>query len=176
MSLRRTSYVATFLSLLLVSWSPALAHGGVSKNIGHAVVYLNQEPLSPLVGERVKFSFALQDTKGAALVNLPVQLTLTDTYYGDESKDKVILTQPVISDVNGDFEFAYTFTKQNYFDLDLDFADPITKATLNTGFLVQPRTAPPGAPATAPLPLVAGAIVLGVLLTLGVKTLVKRLF
>jgi hypothetical protein len=128
-----------FLVLILLFPLTALAHGGVSKDVGNATVYLNQSPISPFVGEKVVMAFSLKDKNSQPLKNLTVKLTLIDTYLGDQSKDKVILTQNVVTEVNGDFEFDYTFPKENYFDVEMDFADPITHEDLNTGFLVQPR-------------------------------------
>jgi hypothetical protein len=128
--------------IILFAPSIALAHGGVSKDVGSATVYLKQSPLSPLVGEEVKFFFALAKTEGnAALRNLPIKLTLIDTYAGDESRDKTLLTKKIVTDVNGDFDFSFTFNEENYFDIDLSFADPVTGQEETTGFLVQPRVA-----------------------------------
>lgn len=118
------------------------AHGGVSKNIGNAIVFLNQSPLSPLVGEKVDFNFVLTDPKIVPLANTNASLTLTDTFFGDESKDKIILTKNFTTDNNGDFTFSHTFNKENYFDIDLDFKDPITGQNDSTGFLVQIRNGP----------------------------------
>lgn len=117
----------------------AIAHGGVEKTTGKTSVYITQSPISPLVGETVKFTFVLKQGVNTPLRNLPVTLTLIDTFYGDESKDKVILTEQKITDANGAFNFTYTFPKENYFDIDLQFTDPETGEKENTGFLIQPR-------------------------------------
>ncbi|HYV33346.1 MAG TPA: hypothetical protein VE973_00660 [Candidatus Limnocylindria bacterium] len=127
--------------IILVTPMLALAHGGVSQNIGNVIVYLNQSPISPLVGEKVDMNFVVRDISNQPLSKLDVKLTLIDTFYGDESKDKEILQQNFKTDNNGAFDFSYTFNKENYFDVDLDFVDPITHKSENTGFLVQPRAA-----------------------------------
>jgi len=119
----------------------ALAHGGVSKNLGNTVVYLNQSPVSPLVGENVDMNFIIRDLNNQSLANLPVSIRMVDTFYGDASKDKEILTQQLTTDPNGSLDFNYTFKKENYFDVELTYQDPVTHAPESTGFLVQPRAA-----------------------------------
>lgn len=119
----------------------SLAHGGVSKNVGSVVVYLNQTPISPLVGENVDMNFVIRDASNTPVSNLPVTLKLIDTFYGDQTRDKEILRQTITTDPNGSLDFTYTFKKQNYFDVELDFLDPQTHTPQNTGFLVQPRSA-----------------------------------
>ncbi len=126
--------------LFFVSFGYACAHGGVEKHDDNVRVFLKQEPLSPLVGEEVKFYFTFTDAAtDLALKNLPVTLTLIDTFPGDESKDTEIFSQDMTTDVNGSLDFTYTFTKENYFDIDLDFIDPTTKASGEVGFLVESR-------------------------------------
>lgn len=122
--------------------SIAIAHGGVQKSAGNVTIYITQSPISPFVGEQVQFTFVLGKIDSLdRLRQWPVTLTLIDTFYGDESKDKVILTEQKATDANGAFQFTYTFPKENYFDVDLKFKDPITGKEENTGFLVQPRLA-----------------------------------
>jgi len=103
-------------------------------------VYLTQNPFSPLVGENVVMSFIIRNEKNEPLKKLDVQLVLIDTFYNDATKDKEILTKDLVTDENGVVEFNYKFDKENYFDVELTFADPVTHESLNTGFLVQPRT------------------------------------
>jgi hypothetical protein len=133
------------LIVLLVWPLAAQAHGGSSKVIGNAIVTLNQNPLSPLTGERVAFNFKLTDFSGRALPDVSVKLALIDTFYGDASKDQTILQEEFKTDVNGTFDFDRTFSKENYFDLDLTFNDPVTGQEEQTGFLVQPRDGPDSA-------------------------------
>src|SRR5581483_4287547 len=99
------------LSVLIFVLMPvtAFAHGGVSQNIGNAVVILNQSPLSPFVGEKVQMAFTITDTKLVAIPNLGLELTLTDTYFGDAAKDKLVETQQLRTDANGTFVFDYVF-------------------------------------------------------------------
>lgn len=129
-----TIITALLLPMLVV------AHGGVEKTTGKTSVYITQSPISPLVGELVQFTFVLKQGVNAPLRNLPVKLTLIDTYYGDESKDIVVLTEAKQTDANGAFQFSYTFTKENYFDIDLAFTDSTDNTEQEVGFLVQPRT------------------------------------
>lgn len=117
----------------------AFAHGGVQKQAGNTTVYISQNPISPLVGEQVHITFVLKQGLNAPLRNMPVILTLIDTYYGDESRDKIILKKSETTDANGAFEFQYIFSKQNYFDVDVSFVDPTTKTRVSTGYLIQPR-------------------------------------
>ncbi len=118
----------------------AFAHGGVEKIVGNTIVFLNQTPLAPFVGEQVHLPFVFTDQKtNLPLSHIPVTLTVTDTFLGDETKDKIIYSTTSNTDVNGLLDFSYTFHKENYFDIDLHFADSSGKDQ-ETGFLVQART------------------------------------
>jgi hypothetical protein len=132
----------TLVVIIGVSLLPTavIAHGGVEKTTGKTSVYITQTPISPFVGEVVQFTFVLKQGINAPLRNLPVKLTLIDTYYGDESKDTVVLTERKQTDANGAFQFSYTFSKENYFDIDLAFIDPTDNTEQEVGFLIQPRT------------------------------------
>ncbi len=117
----------------------AFAHGGVEKVVGNTMVFLNQTPLSPLVSEQVHLPFVLTDEKtNQPLVHIPVKVTVTDTFLGDETRDRIIYSTTMSTDVNGVLDFTYTFPKENYFDIDLHFADA-SGAEQETGFLVQIR-------------------------------------
>jgi hypothetical protein len=117
------------------------AHGGVSKNVGNAVVYLNQTPLSPLVGEKVELAFNITDNNFQPLRNTNVKLTLIDTFFDDASKDKEILTKNLKTDDNGAIVFEYGFPNSDFYDVELTFQDPVSKEADQTGFLVQSRDA-----------------------------------
>ncbi len=129
------------------SYSPVLAHGGFEKRAGNVIVYVKQTPISPLVGEKVKLSLSFRDEgipetgnlSSQNLVDWPILLSVVDTFSGDESKDKIIYQKQYTTDANGAFSFEYTFSKENYFDIDLDFNDSKGN-NLETGFLIQPRT------------------------------------
>jgi hypothetical protein len=121
---------------------------GIEKSAGDVTVYVFQGPISPLVGEKVKLTFALRDKSVKIkeslseqnLKNHPVTLSVIDTFFGDESKDKKIYKKEFRTDANGNFSFEYTFDKENYFDIDLDFKDN-KGVTQEVGFLIQPREA-----------------------------------
>ncbi len=117
------------------------AHGGVSKNVNNAIVFLNQNPLSPLVGEEVVFTFSITDKNFQPLRNLQVQVKMIDTFFDDPFQDRIAFEETYTTDANGAFEFKYTFEKENYFDADLVFADPVSGQENSTGFLVQTREA-----------------------------------
>lgn len=119
------------------------AHGMVEKSAGNVTFFLNQSPISPLVGEKVHMTFVVADRRNVsdALRSFKVKLALIDTFYGDESKDKTIFTEDKITDANGAFDFEYTFDKENYFDVELSFVDPVGGEKEVTGFLVEPRDA-----------------------------------
>lgn len=139
--MNRKTKLAILIFIALLP-SIALAHGGVQKSAGNITVYITQSPISPFVAEEVQFTFVLGKTDSLGrLREWPVTLTLIDTFYGDESKDKVILSEQKKTDANGAFQFTYTFPRENYFDIDLKFKDPTTGKEENTGFLVQPRLA-----------------------------------
>lgn len=134
-------YIA-ILSLFVLAFLPfsAQAHGGVEKSAGSVVVYLTQEPLSPMVGEKVAMTFVFEDKmSGAKIENLSAELKLIDTVHDNPSQDKVILTKQVQTDANAAISFEYTFDKPNYFDVELSFSDPKTKEQEEVGFLVQTR-------------------------------------
>ncbi len=133
--------LALMLGFLFATPLLSQAHGGVSQTVGNVVVHLNQTPISPLLGEEVTMNFSIRNLQNKPIPNLPIELNLTDTFYGDATKDKLILTKNFTTDVNGDFAFTYSYNKENYFDIDLNFQDPDTKQDEETGFLVQPRDA-----------------------------------
>jgi hypothetical protein len=139
-------YISRFVIVLcaLVLCLPLLvsAHAGIEKQAGNVTVYLKQFPLSPLVGEEVKFYFGFNDwTKHTQLGNMIVNVRVIDTFTGDESRDTTIFEKKFTTDANGDFDFPYVFTKENYFDVEVSMVDPSTDAPVVTGMLVQVRDA-----------------------------------
>ncbi|HSW97883.1 MAG TPA: hypothetical protein VLF89_08715 [Candidatus Saccharimonadales bacterium] len=115
------------------------AHGGVEKSAGNILVTLFQSPLSPLMGENVTFSFILTDpAKKHVLKSKKVHVVITKTFTGDASRDQVVFSKDVRSDVNGTITFTYSFPTTNYYDIDLAFGRPNDEES-TTGFLVQPR-------------------------------------
>ena len=120
---------------------PVQAHGGVEQVAGNSIVILNQSPISPLVGEPVKMDFSFVDKNFQPLKNLDFKLTLIDTFFNDASRDQTVLTKAFKTDNNGFAEFQYTFPKENYFDVHLDFQEPDNGSSQQVGFLVQPRAA-----------------------------------
>jgi len=147
--MHRLSVGFSFLVFTLVSFfSPKIvyAHGGFEKRAGSVVVYVKQQPLSPLVGEKVQLWLSFRDEGDTSaknlndqdLVNWPVQLSVIDTFYGNESKDTILYQKDFITDPNGGFSFEYTFTKENYFDIDLRLKDKKAMSQ-QTGFLIFPR-------------------------------------
>ncbi len=131
--------VSGITALVLYSAPSAYAHAGVMKNAGDIDVILKQSPLSPLVGENVSMTFIFTEHDGnEQMRGHDVKLKLIDTFYGDESKDRVVLQKHYTTDVNGVISFEYAFPKENYFDVELVFLDQ--SGTLQQiGFLVQPR-------------------------------------
>ena len=115
----------------------ALAHGGVQQNTDNAIVTLYQTPLSPVVCEKVTTDFVIKSKDGDRLKNMPVKLSLTDTYYGDSTKDKMVLTQNLRTDANGLLAFSYRYAKPDYYDIDLDFK--VDGKSQESGFLIQVR-------------------------------------
>lgn len=141
-------FAAILFGICIVLFFPVIvsAHGGVANKAGSVMVYLKQDPISPFVGEEVRLTLTLRDENRPStgsmndqnLVNWPVTVSVIDTYYGDQVKDRVIYRQQFTTDLNASFNFSYTFTKENYFDIDLDFTDASGNPQ-ETGFLVQPR-------------------------------------
>jgi hypothetical protein len=127
-----------FIAVFILQFSgQSLAHGGVEHNTADGVVTLFQTPLSPVTREYTVASFIFADKTGSRLTNMPVKLTVTDTYYGDESKDKVILTRELQTDANGLISFGFRYPKPDYYDLDLDF--DMNGKPQEAGFLIQVR-------------------------------------
>lgn len=128
-----------FFTILLV---PVVlsAHGGVSNQAGNVVIFLNQQPLSPLVNEEVRMTFSVKDKNFAALAGVKVSLRLIETNT-DPALDQTILTETKAADVNGNFDFSYKFSKQGYYDVELTVTDPVTQEPAVIGFLIQPRQA-----------------------------------
>ncbi len=131
--------VSGITALLFHSAPSVYAHAGVMKNAGDIDVILKQSPLSPLVGENVSMTFIFTEHDGNEQIRShDVKLKLIDTFYGDESKDRVILQKHYTTDVNGVISFEYAFPKENYFDVELVFLDQ-SGTVQQIGFLVQPR-------------------------------------
>jgi hypothetical protein len=123
-------YRQIFLSVPLLSIifclgaQHVLAHAGVMKAAGDTDVVLYQMPISPLVGEAVEMTFVFTEhDKNDQRRNFPVTLKLIDTFRGDESKDTVLETKSLMTDVNGAITFTYVFPKENFFDIELSYAD-----------------------------------------------------
>lgn len=162
------------IALLVLMTTPltALAHGGVEKSSGNTTVYLTQSPLSPLVGEKVKMTFVFAKSGTTdRLQNLDVELNLIDTFFDDATKDQTILTEQKKTDVNGAFEFEYTFSKENFFDVDLKFKEPFTGEEQDIGFLIEPRTTKGITFDIIELLLVGGV---GIVLGMGIKQYLSR--
>ncbi len=136
---RRNLFIVLVCAGFFAGPLSALAHGGVEKIAGDTIIFLNQTPLSPLIGEQVHLPFVFTHSKtDAPLANLPVRITVTDTFLGDESKDKIVYNTQATTDVNGVLDFSYTFSRENYFDIDLHFTDA-DGTQQETGFLLQAR-------------------------------------
>lgn len=135
------SYIYIFMAILLLTPLRVLAHGGTEKSSGNTIVFLTQNPISPLIGEQVRmnFVFAPKDNILERRRNLPVTLVLKDTFYGDETKDEVLLTREFKTDANGSFNFDYTYGAEGYFDIELQFLESENGSPQKIGFLVQPR-------------------------------------
>ena len=134
------------ISLFILALFPLLtsAHGSVAQVINNSIVFLSQHPQSVLVGENVKSTFSLKDKEFKVLANIPVKLTVIETFDGDSSLDKQIFTQDYTTDVNGAFSFEYSgFARETYYDVELAFADPVTGEENVTGFLIKPRDVAP---------------------------------
>ncbi len=169
---------SAILFFLFILPNLVYAHGGFQKQAGSIIISIIQDPISPFVGDKVKFSFTAIDQavqvkeslNEQELTNWPVQLTLIDSFYGDQSKDKVILRKDVTTDVNGDFSFEYTFPKEGYFDIEFTLKDSKGQVQ-NTGFLVQPRL-----PKDAVIKerVIAGYLILGFLLGVATSILVIK--
>jgi hypothetical protein len=115
---KRYLFFITTITGLLLSFSASLAHGGFEKRAGDTVVYVTQTPVSPLVGEPVTVNLVFQANDSLERwKNLDVHIKLVDTFYGDESKDKVIYQTVSKTDANGSLNFYHTFDKENYFEL-----------------------------------------------------------
>src|SRR5260221_1431830 len=119
-------YKIIFLVLFFTPLQRAVsANGGYEKRAGDITVYINQSPISPLVGENVKMNFVFKEEgKIQALSDFNVDLSVIDTYYGDQRKDRVIFKKSFVTDVNGSYDFDYTFHKENFFDIEFSFKDP----------------------------------------------------
>jgi len=140
--------LVSLLALLIVP-SLVLAHGGVEKSSGNTTVFLTQSPLSPLVGEKVNLTFVLGRTGGSTerLAGVEVLMTVIDTG-ADESQDKEIYSVRKTTDANGAVVLDYSFTKENFFDVELSYRDPANNRSEEVGFLVQTRSA---SQATSPI-------------------------
>lgn len=129
------------LAVAMTTPFTSFAHGGVEKSIDNTTIFLVQNPISPLVGEKVYFNFVFAPKQNTLqrFANLPVTLKVISTYYGDETKDQTIFSKDVTTDNNGSIDFDYVFPRANYYDIELHFTDPVSKQDQATGFLIQVR-------------------------------------
>jgi hypothetical protein len=135
--MKKTYFAFMFLILAGV---PALigAHGGVSNQAGNVVIFLTQQPLSPLINEEVRMTFSVKNKDLSSMPGTEVGLRLIETN-NDPALDKTILSETRTSDVNGNFDFNHKFSKEEYYDVELTVSDPVTGEPAVIGFLVQPR-------------------------------------
>jgi hypothetical protein len=133
--------IVSIVLIIFFGVSVALAHGGVEKSTDRFTVILYQDPLSPLVGEEITFSFLVTDRNTRIrLAGKEVTISVTETTLGDESKDRIIHEQQIQTDVNGAFSFSYAFSQPTYYDIELALGERGDELT-TVGFLVQPRLA-----------------------------------
>ena len=151
--------------------STTFAHAGVQKRNSEFIVTFYQSPISPLVGENVKVTFVVTDHNLNSQKGLEGRLNLIDTFYGDESKDKKILERTFKTDANGAFEFEYTFNKENYFNIELQFKGREEKVE-HVDFLVQPRKVKNSD--NIPLPTAVTIFVFGSLVGIFITFILKR--
>jgi hypothetical protein len=128
---------AALLAVPVSAW----AHGGVEKTVGTVRIYLNQAPLSPLVGEEVSMSFVFAPASDslARLADIGVEISVIRTTFDRPEEDEVISTQKFATDANGGIDFRHVFPTADYYDVELKFTDPVTAQEAVDGFLVQPR-------------------------------------
>jgi hypothetical protein len=131
------------IAALLLAPIFTLAHGGVSNQSGNVVVFLVQQPISPLIGEKVAMTFSIKDKDLNAITGIVATLKLVQTDSADPSKDKELLVEQKAVDVNGNFSFDHTFNNVGYYDVEITLPDPVTKEPVSVGFLVQPRSPNP---------------------------------
>jgi hypothetical protein len=132
-------FILFLVILFILSPLPIYAHGGVEKTATDATVTLFQDPISPLVGEKVNFTFIVNKAyTNDRLLNKSVRLEVIETTTGDASKDKVVYKKNIITDVNGIVSFSYVFSKTNFHDIELQFGKENDELD-SAGFLVQPR-------------------------------------
>ena len=99
-----------------------MAHGGVQKLGGSTVVTIRQQPLSTLVGEKVKFTFVVSDPNFIPDPKLSGVLSVYKIEtIGGKAKDVKLLEKSFITSANGAFEFEYIFLEEKEFYIDFDF-------------------------------------------------------
>src|SRR3989338_9251838 len=89
---------------LVVFSEEAVAHGGVQKLGGSTVVTIRQQPLSTLVGEKVKFTFVVSDPNFIPDPKLSGVLSVYKIEtIGGKAKDVKLLEKSFITSANGAF-------------------------------------------------------------------------
>jgi len=121
--MRKVLFLLTLLFLCGVVFPTKInAHGGVQKLGGSTVVTIRQTPLSPLVGEKVKFTFVVSDPNFIPDRNLRVTLSLWKIEIVEgKAKEIKILERPYLTSANGAFDFEYTFAEEKEFYLAFEF-------------------------------------------------------
>lgn len=127
-------------ALVFFTPSATFAHAGFEKTIGSVTAYITQTPTSPLVGEKVNFSITFKKSLNEPVTNTQLKIDIIKTFYGDESKDKIVDNLTYTTDGNGVINFQYEFPSEDYYDLEINLPQEVTGTNINTGFLVQPRT------------------------------------
>lgn len=145
---RISSVIIVFIALC----APAIssAHGGFEKGVDDFRIFVNQDPISPLVGESVTTYIQVMTQEIKPIPDLPVTITLIDTAFDDEPNDEVVYVKHYRTNINGSLNFDYTYDKENYFDIEVSFKDPQTGRDEQTGYLVLPRDDKPGYIGQAP--------------------------
>lgn len=155
-------FIYAAMAALLFAPAVAAAHGGFEKIVDEYAVFVNQNPLSPLVGEEVTTYVQVMDRDIRPIPNLPVRLTITETAFNDPSGDKVVFAEDFTTNANGAFSFSQAYAKEGYFDVEIAFAASTGKKE-QTGYLVMPRDDAPGYPGEErgfPIPVSKSALFL----------------
>ena len=122
---------------------PSFAHNENENSSDEHIVEVSQDPLSPLMGEKVRIEFIIKDKQGIPAANLGGELTVKKRnnrkLVGNDTKQDVdiVYQRSDSTDRQGTIEISYLFKDEGIYDVEFSW-DKETKKD-SVGKLIQVR-------------------------------------